>query len=127
MPGDAVAEFVAALGRALEAAPKDSASLMLSYPTFKAPLGSLDPLLSIVKKKGRFAAEAEFDAAYLSSLSPPENDAKFWSDTAQRFKHAADGMKKTPAQQTLALELADSARKTAEAIRTAPAAAPASQ
>jgi hypothetical protein len=120
LPGDDAA-LVLALGRGLEGAPKDAATLMLSSPRLKGPLGSLDPLDAIVKKKGRFAAEAEFDAAYLSSLTPPDNDAKFWTDLAQRFAHAAKGLK-APAVRALALDLAESARKTAEAVRSAPAA-----
>jgi hypothetical protein len=120
LPGDPVAELVLALGGALESAPKDAAALMLSSPRLSGPLGSLEPLAAIAKKKGRFAAEAEFDAAYLSLLTPPDNDPKFWADLAQRFTRAAQGLRAaTP--RSLALELAESARKTAEAVRNTPA------
>jgi len=109
---------------ALEAAPKDAATLMLAAPRLKGPLGSLGPLSAISKKKGRFAAEAEFDAAYLSLLTPPDDDVKFWTELAQRFARAAQGLR-APAPRALALELAESARKTAEALRNAPAPVPA--
>jgi hypothetical protein len=124
VPGDASAEFVLALARALEGSPKDAAALMLSSPRLSAPLGTLEPLLALAKKKGRFAPEAEFDAAYLASLTPPDNDAKFWTDLSQRFTRAAKALR-PPAQKSLATDLAESTHKTAEAIRTAPLPAPA--
>jgi hypothetical protein len=61
----------------------------------------------------------------LSSLTPPENDAKFWTELWVRYGRAAKGLK-APAAQALATDLAESARKTAVAVQSAPApAAPA--
>ncbi|HYJ08823.1 MAG TPA: hypothetical protein VEX18_07430, partial [Polyangiaceae bacterium] len=124
LPGDPTAEFTVAIGRALEGAPKDAAVLMLSSPRLQGPLGSLDALSSLAKKKGRYAAEAEFNAAYLSSLTPPDNDSKFWHELSLRYTRAAKGLR-TPAGRALAVELADSAKKIGEAVRSAPLPAPA--
>jgi hypothetical protein len=124
LPGDPTAEFTVAIGRALEGAPKDAAALMLSSPRLQGPLGSLDALRELAKKKGRYAAEAEFNAAYLSSLTPPDNDAKFWLELSTRYARAAKGLR-TPEGRALALEFAESAKRTGEAVRNAPLPAPA--
>lgn len=115
--GDPTAEFVTAIGRSLDAAPRDAIQLMLASPRLSGPLGTAEPLAKIATAKGRYAGEAEFDGAYVASLSSPDNDAKFWSDLALRFGNAAKALKGRPGQ-SLAEQHASAARMTAEAIKT---------
>jgi hypothetical protein len=133
---DPGAELIAALGRALEGAPKDAAVLMLNGPRLTGPLGSLDALNALAQKKQRYSGEAEFDAASISALTPPEGDARFWRELAARYDRAEKALRNKEAR-ARAHELADAARKTADAVaqtappapasgaRSAPAAAPA--
>jgi hypothetical protein len=113
--GDPTAEFVTAIGRSLDAAPRDAIQLMLASPRLAGPLGTPEPLAKLAAGKGRYAGEAEFDGAYVASLSPPDNDAKFWSDLALRFGKAAKALKGRPAQ-SLAEQHENAARMTAQAI-----------
>lgn len=118
-PNDAGNELIAALGHALEGAPKDAAALMLNGPRLNGPLGSLDGLNALAQKKHRYAGEAEFDAASISALTPPEGDAKFWRELAARYERAEKGLRDKEAR-ARAHELADAARKTADAIGHTP-------
>jgi hypothetical protein len=112
--GDAE-RLLAALARALANAPRDAAELMLSRPRLPGPLGDLGALDALAAGAGPFAGHAEFDAAYLRSLTPSENDPVFWSDLAARFERAERKLKK-PADRALARELGDAARETAKAL-----------
>ena len=117
---DPGSELLAALGRSLEGAPKDAAGLMLGGPRLTGPLGSLDALRALAQKKQhRYAAEAEFDLATVSALTPPEGDANFWRDLALRYEHAEKGLR-DKALRPRAHELADAARKTADAVASTP-------
>ena len=112
--GDAAAELSAALGQALADAPKDAAALMLANPHLQTPLGSSAALEKLAGGRGRYAAEAEFDAAYLASLTPSP-DPQFWRDLSARYARAAKQLK-DPGARSAASELADDAEKTAQAI-----------
>lgn len=118
-PKDPRSELLSALGRSLEGAPKDAAVLMLNGPRLSGPLGSLDPLQALASKKHRYAAEAEFDAASVLALTPPDADPNFFRDLAQRYERAEKGLQ-DKTQRGRAHELADAARKTAEAVAAAP-------
>ncbi|MGC4086348.1 MAG: hypothetical protein QM756_00345 [Polyangiaceae bacterium] len=124
-PNDAGCQLLLGIGRALEAAPKDAAALMLGSPRPSGPLGSLDALNALAQKKQqRYAAEAEFDAASVAALSPPEGDAKFWRELAARYERAEKGLRDKDAR-ARAHELGDAAKKTAEAVARTPSPAPA--
>lgn len=118
--GDAE-RFVAALAAALSNAPRDAAELMLKSPRLPAPLGDLAALDAVAQANGPYAGHAEFDAAYLRSLTPPENDPAYWGDVGERFARAEKKLK-TPAERALARELGDAARETARVLGGAPAA-----
>lgn len=114
-PNDPGSQLIAALGHALEGAPKDAAALMLSSPRLNGPLGSLDGLNSLAQKKQRYSGEAEFDAAVITALTPPDADAKFWRELANRYERAEKSLRDKEAR-AKARDLADAARKTAEVI-----------
>ncbi len=113
--GDAE-RLLSALAAALSSAPRDAAELMLSGPRLPAPLGNLEPLESLAKHNGPLSGLAEFDAAYLRSLTPVENDPAFWTDLATRYARSEKKLKR-PEQRALARELADAARATAKALQ----------
>jgi hypothetical protein len=116
--GDAE-RLLSALAGALVNAPRDAAELMLSRPRLPGPLGDSSALDALARGTGPFAGHAEFDAAYLRSLTPSENDPAFWSDLAVRFERAEKKLKK-PADRALAHELSDAARETAKALLAKP-------
>jgi hypothetical protein len=115
-PATDAARLVHGIGKALERAPKHGTDLLLAAPKPLAPLGDLDALEALAKSKGTYQGEATFDAAYIRSLAPPVNDAKFWTDLATRFSAAARLLKPSPSR-AMATELADSARQTSRAIQ----------
>jgi len=112
--GDAE-RLLSALSVALSSAPRDAAELMLSGPRLPGPLGSLELLEALAKQNGPLAGMAEFDAAYLRSLTPPENDPEFWKDLAARYTRSEKKLKRTE-HRALARELAEAARATAKAL-----------
>ena len=107
--------LLSALASALAKAPRDAAELMLSNPKLPGPLGDLGPLDALAAAGGPLAGRAEFDAAYLRSLTPPQNDAAFWADLAARFARAEKKLK-LPADRALSRELGDAARETARSL-----------
>jgi hypothetical protein len=114
-PSGAAGELVAAVGRALESAPKDAVELMLASPRPSASFGSLTKLDALASKAFPLQAEASFDSAYLRLLTPPENDPKFWRDLTDRFARAEKSLK-DPVARSLARELKESSKKTAESM-----------
>lgn len=118
-PKDEAAALVFALARALEQAPKDAAELVLASPRLEGPLGSLEPLDALARGKSPFAPLAEFDAAFLRALAPPEASAPFWDDVADRFARAARAAK-APEHRARAREHEEAARQTAAVLREEP-------
>jgi hypothetical protein len=113
--------LLAALATTLSSGPDDAAVLMLKGP-FLAGTGDVSGLDAEVKKKGRLAGRAAFDAAYLLQLAPKPDDPVFWDDLAQRFGQAEKLLKAGPkpdgtAAAPLARGYADAARATAAALR----------
>jgi hypothetical protein len=113
--GDAE-RLLSALAAALSAAPRDAAELMLSGPRLPAPLGNLEPLEALARQNGPLSGLAEFDAAYLRSLTPTENDPAFWTDLAARYARSEKKLKRSE-QRALAHELSEAARATAKALK----------
>jgi hypothetical protein len=100
----------------LSGAPRDAAELMLAGPRLPGPLGNLEPLEALAKQNGPLSGLAEFDAAYLRSLTPTENDPAFWTDLAARYARSEKKLKR-PEQRALAHELSEAARATAKALK----------
>jgi hypothetical protein len=68
---------------------------------------------------------AGFDAAYLRSLVPPQNDPVFWDDLGKRYD-AAERALHDPSQRKMAHEASRAAKDTAKALRLSRAAKPGS-
>jgi hypothetical protein len=85
-------------------------------PTSLAQVADLD---KIAASRSPFAPLAAFDAAFLLSLVPPQDDPKFWTDIAQRFRKVAPRLS-DPEQKQLAQRLADSAAQTAKVVNKKP-------
>lgn len=113
--GDAE-RLLSALAAALSGAPRDAAELMLSGPRLPGPLGNLEPLEALAKQNGPLSGLAEFDAAYVRSLTPAENDPAFWTDLAARYARSEKKLKRAE-QRALAHELSEAARATAKALK----------
>jgi len=105
-----------ALASSLQNGPRDASELVLRGP--QLPTGALQ-----VTELDRLAAEknnpsaplAAFDAAYVLSLAPPQNDPKFWEAQAKRFESASRALTDR-AQKSLAHNLAVAAKDTAGAL-----------
>ncbi|HYO97204.1 MAG TPA: hypothetical protein VER33_21990 [Polyangiaceae bacterium] len=124
--GNPGAELTAAVSQALQSAPRDAAELMLGTgPRLGQGLGAAEPLELLAQRPGPFRGEAEFDAAFIRWLSPPQNDPAFWEDLAARFTRARKALGTPPGSesdrkqhaQARAGELAESARETAKVLR----------
>ena len=105
-----------ALATSLQNGPRDASELVLRGP--QMPMGSLevaelDRLAS--EKNNPSAPLAAFDAAYLLSLAPPQNDPQFWGALAKRYESAAQALK-DPAQKRLARDSSKAAKDTEKAI-----------
>jgi hypothetical protein len=114
-PTDADGALVAALGRLLARGPRNAAALMLGPPTLPAELRDTSGLDALAKQKGPTAGLAEFDAAYVRSLTPPANDPAFWKDQAQRYQRAQKKLGEKDAK--LAADLAKAAADTEKALK----------
>jgi|SRR6478752_1872826 len=109
-----------ALASSLQNGPRDASELLLRGP--QLPSGTLQ-----VAELDRLAAEknnpsaplAAFDAAFLLSLTPPQNDRKFWEALAKRFEAAARALK-DPAQKRLAFAASAAAKDTEKALAATP-------
>jgi hypothetical protein len=116
-PGDADGTLVVALGKLLARGPRNAAALMLGPPTLPAELRDTSGLDALAKSKGPTAGLAEFDAAYVRSLTPPANDPAFWKDQAQRYQRAQKKLSDQDAK--LAADLAKAALDTEKALKDA--------
>ena len=85
---DAEAALLAGLAKVLARGPRNAHALMLGPPTLPAELRDTTALDAMAKHKGPLAGMAEFDAAYLRSLSPPAGDAAFWKEQRVRYERA---------------------------------------
>jgi len=88
--------LLAALAQALANGPEDAAELMLKGPFVKGT-GDVSALDAEAARGGRSAGYAAFDAAFILSLAPKPEDAKFWDDLAARYTQAAKLLSKAPA------------------------------
>ncbi len=115
-----------ALAATLQNGPRDASDLLLRGPLLPSATGAVGELDQLAHEKNEVAPLAGFDAAFLLSLVPPQNDPKFWDDLAKRFDQAARSLR-PPEQRKLAKDLASGAKDTAKALRDnhANAAAPA--
>jgi hypothetical protein len=108
-----------ALAVALQDGPRDASDLLLRGLQTQVGAAQLSELDQLASEKGNPSAPlAAFDAAYLLSLAPPPNDAKFWDALTQRFEMASRALH-DPVQKTRAHELASAAKDTAKALRAA--------
>lgn len=110
-----------ALASALQNGPRDASELILRGPQLPAStlqVAELDRLAS--EKNNPSASLAAFDAAYLLSLAPPQNDAKFWDALARRYESASRALK-DPVQKRLARDSSTAAKDTARALTTSQA------
>jgi len=113
-----------ALAAALKNGPRDATELLLRGPALPTGAAEVKELDRLAAEKGNPNAPlAAFDAAYLLSLVPPQNDAKFWDDLAARFQRA-QGLLKEPRHKQLARASGNAAKDTARALRDQKPAAP---
>ena len=108
-----------ALASTLQNGPRDASELLLRGPQLPigtAQVAELDRLAALPNSVAPLAA---FDAAYLLSLVPPQNNAKFWGDLAKRFDAAARTLRE-PARKKLAHELSTAAKDTEKALKAVP-------
>jgi hypothetical protein len=110
-----------ALGATLQNGPRDASDVLLHGPLLPNATREVGELDQLAKQNDAVSALAAFDAAYLLSLVPPQNDPKFWDDLAARFAKASRSLR-TPEQKRNASELSQAARDTAKALRKSPAA-----
>ncbi len=106
-----------ALADTLKNGPRDASDLLLAGPFLPTSTGDVSELDQLAAQKGvPSAALATFDAAYLRSLVPPQNDAPFWDDLATRFD-AAERALSDPSQKKQARESSLAAKDTAKTLR----------
>jgi len=111
-----------ALAATLQNGPRDASDVLLHGPLLPNATREVGELDQLATQKNDVSALAAFDAAYLLSLAPPQNEPKFWDDLGARFAKAARSLR-TPEQKRRASELSQAARDTAKALRK-PAPAP---
>jgi hypothetical protein len=120
-PATDLARLLAGIALALENGPADATELMLKGP-FVRGTGDVSALDAEVLRRGRYAAFAAFDAAFLLALAPKQDDAAFWDDIARRFDRAEKLVAALPnpppelAGQSVR-EFAGAARATAASLR----------
>jgi len=105
-----------ALADTLQHGPRDASDVLLHGPLLPSGTGQVTELEQLSKQKNDMAPLAMFDAAYLASLVPPQNDPKFWEDLARRFDQASRSLRVAD-QKMLARDLAAGAKDTAKALR----------
>jgi len=113
-----------ALGATLQNGPRDASDVLLHGPLLPNATREVGELDQLAAQKSEVSALAAFDAAYLLSLAPPQNEPKFWDDLGARFAKAARSLR-TPEQKRHASELSQAARDTAKALRKPPPPPPA--
>jgi hypothetical protein len=116
---DAEAALLSALSKVLARGPRNAAALMLGPPTLPAELRETAAVDAIAKQKGPVAGMAEFDAAYVRGLAPPDNDPAFWKEQRARFERARQHLEGAPAK-ALAADLAKAAADTERELRKHP-------
>ena len=84
--------------------------------------GDVGPLDDEMVRGGRYAGYAAFDAAFILTLAPKPNDARFWDGIAARYTQAEKLLKKAHAAQAgpaiaEARAQAEAARATAASLR----------
>jgi hypothetical protein len=112
-----------ALASTLQNGPRDASDVLLGGPVLPvgtAQVAELDRLAA--EKANPSAPLAAFDSAYLRSLVPPQNNAKFWDDLGKRFD-AAEQRLREPEQKRRAHEASAAAKDTSKAVRAAGAGA----
>lgn len=105
-----------ALADTLQNGPRDASDVLLRGPLLPSATGQVAELDELSNKKDDAAPLATFDAAYLLSLVPPQDDPKFWDDLSKRFDKASRTLR-PPEQKKLAKDLAAGAKDTAKALR----------
>jgi hypothetical protein len=124
---DPEAALLAALAQVLAKGPRNAAAMMLGPPTLPPELRDTSTLDALTKLKGPTAGLAEFDAAYVRGLAPPQNDPAFWKEQAKRFSSAQKKLE-DKARKGTAGELAKAALDTEkELTKQAAASAPATK
>lgn len=90
LPRDEANEFLLALGLALHQGPKDVVLMMAGGQPASLGYRRLEALDTVAKKGGTFAAAAQFDAALLREVAPPEGaNAAYFNDLAAQYRAAA--------------------------------------
>lgn len=117
---DAEGALIAALTQVLSRGPRNAAALMLGPPTLPPELRNTAALDALAKQKGPLAGMAEFDAAYVRGLAPPEGDPAFWKEQRARFERARRRLD-TAAAKALAQDLEKAAAETEKELRKHPA------
>ncbi len=108
-----------ALASTLQNGPRDASDLLLSGPALPAGTGQVTELDRLaIEKNDPSAPLAAFDAAYLRSLVPPQNDPKFWDDLSKRFDAAGRGLR-DPEQKKRAQAASAAAKDTEKALHSA--------
>jgi hypothetical protein len=108
-----------ALASTLQNGPRDASDLLLGGPALPAGTGQVAELDRLASEKNNPSAPlAAFDAAYLLSLVPPQNDPKFWADLSKRFDAAGRGLR-DPEQKKRAQAASAAAKDTEKALRSA--------
>jgi hypothetical protein len=105
-----------ALGSTLQNGPQDASEVLLHGPLLPSATGQVSELDKLATQKVDTAPLAAFDAAYLLSLVPPQNDPKFWDDLGKRFEKATH-LLHSAEQKKLAKDLGDAAKDTAKTLR----------
>ncbi len=105
-----------ALGSTLQNGPRDASDVLLHGPLLPSATGQVGELDQLATQRSDIAPLAAFDAAYLLSLVPPQNDPKFWDDLAKRFDRAARALHAAD-QKKLAQDFSHAAKDTAKALR----------
>lgn len=118
--GNAEAALIAAVSKVLARGPRNAAALMLGPPTLPPELRETASVEALAKPKGPVAGMAEFDAAYLRGLAPPQNDPAFWKEQRRRYDRARQQLA-DKAQKATAQDLAQAAAATESELTKHPA------
>lgn len=113
---DEPARLVAAAALALREGPDDAHAMMNAPSPAALNLRKVDALDAVAGGKGEVAGRAEYDAALLALLSPPEGAGRaHFTALAERFRRAATKLVK-PEEKKQAEEAASRAEATARAL-----------
>jgi hypothetical protein len=117
-PDDIGTMLTTALAKVLARGPRNAAALMLGPPTLPIELRDVASIDALTKAKGQgpMAGFAEFDAAYLRGLAPPQSDPAFWKEQSARYQRAQKQLDGKAAKK-LAADLAKAAADTEKELR----------